>query len=275
MVDFVLFDPKRERTIRFPMDPEKVSVKMGTRIINFTITATGGFEFPQGRNARHYSWSGILPGENRTATTTPWPGATLKPGEIFPSPGTVVATPGVPGSMLPPKVHVLVPWIKNFDSPKKIVKEASRWVEENTLLELTVAEFNIDVDVFVQAFDHDYGGGYGDVNYQIELVEHRPLLVHTVDSDTSGGDDPSGKPPMDPNAEPGTAAFGPPLDNMHPVGKWFVEGTDGDIRYYYADGRVTYWTADSEWGLKENARSPGGNPPGSVEPGTGTEWRNS
>lgn len=125
----------------FPLNPERVSTKTGARMVTIETIALGEVRFPRGTQPSVVEWEGRFPGAARRN--------------------------------LP---FVSVRW----RSPAELVDQLARWRNANARLRLLITETPLNMDVFIESFDHDWGGGHGDCTYSIRLVQARDLIVYTV-----------------------------------------------------------------------------------------------
>lgn len=140
-MEFYLTAPDGSR-IHFPVNPERITVQTGNKLLSFEVINLGDISLPRGVVPTRFSWEGILPGEVR---------------------------------------HNAMP-LKSWRPPKEIVEQLSAWRAEGIKLRLLVTETPINHDVYFDgegSFEHEWGGGHGDCRYSIRLVQARALQVLT------------------------------------------------------------------------------------------------
>ncbi len=125
--------------IHFPMNPERVTCKTGAKLQTFEVIVLGDIALPRGHVPTRFIWDGILPGELRKDAA----------------------------------------YVKAWHSPKEILGELSAWRIKGERLRLLVTEAPINHDVYIDTLDHTWGGGHGDAQYNITLVEARELIITT------------------------------------------------------------------------------------------------
>lgn len=125
--------------IQFPLAPERVSARTGARTITTEVINLGEIRFPRGTTPAEISWEGKLPGEARKN----------------------------------------LPFVVAWKRPQEIIDVLQRWRDAGTTLRLLVTETPLNLDVFIDQFEHSWGGGHGDADYSISLVQVRPLRVMT------------------------------------------------------------------------------------------------
>ncbi len=125
--------------IHFPINPERVTAQTGAKIQTFEVITLGDIALPRGSIPARFSWDGILPGEVRKDAG----------------------------------------YVKNWRSPKEILGVLSVWRNNGEKLRLLVTETPINHDVYIDTLQHTWGGGHGDAQYSITLVQARELVIPT------------------------------------------------------------------------------------------------
>ncbi|GAW27995.1 peptidoglycan-binding protein LysM, partial [Carboxydocella sp. ULO1] len=125
--------------IHLPVTPEKITVQTESKMETFEVISLGKIDIPRGRVSMRISWEGFFPGEARKNS----------------------------------------PFVIDWRPPKEMVEIISRWKDKGTKVRLLVTETPINYDCYISSFEHTWGGGYGDCQYTIELVEARELVVYT------------------------------------------------------------------------------------------------
>lgn len=128
-----------DTTLLFPLAPEKVRAQTGARIVTIDLMALGELRLPRGMKPSVISWESKLPGAARK--------------------GLPLAGPWRP--------------------PAEIIDIIQHWRNTHTTLELLITETPLHLDVWIEEFHHNWGGGHGDADYSITLVQARKLVVYT------------------------------------------------------------------------------------------------
>jgi nucleoid-associated protein YgaU len=123
--------------VHFPMNPEQIQVTYAAHMESFNVLERGGISLPRGTEATQVSWDGILPG--------------------------------------PARRHE--PYVKSWKEPKSIFYQLDRWKTDGTRARLLITETPINFDVYISQLQPTFSGGFGDMNYHIELVAARTLTV--------------------------------------------------------------------------------------------------
>lgn len=149
-MDIYLTDLETNDSLRFPVLPEEVRATIGNQFASYQILGVGEIRVPGGVALDNISWSGFFPGENRKDA----------------------------------------PYVVEWTSPL----EAYKWIENCKIqvgtpkkLRLLITETAINVDVYVDSFNKTYSGGYGDIGYDITLIQAKDLIVSATSSTTSAG----------------------------------------------------------------------------------------
>jgi hypothetical protein len=127
------------RRIHLPMNPERITAQTGSKMQTFEVVNLGDISLPRGVVPTRFSWEGILPGEARKDTV----------------------------------------FVKSWQDPKEIAGQISLWRASGEKVRLLVTETPINHDCYIENFEHTWGGGYGDCQYRIELVQARDLIIYT------------------------------------------------------------------------------------------------
>jgi len=123
--------------IHLPVNPERITAQTESKIQTFEVINLGDVALPRGITPARLSWESFFPGEARKDA-------------IF---------------------------VREWQDPKSLVGTISGWRRNNTKVRLLVTETPLNLDCYIETFEHTWGGGYGDAQYRIELVEARELLV--------------------------------------------------------------------------------------------------
>ena len=140
-VDIYLREKNGNREIRFPILPEKIPYKSGeTEFATYDIMNRGEVAVPTGVGLARIGWEADFPGEGRQND------------------------PAIRGTWNPPKYY--------HDTLED-------WKAKGTLLTVIVtgSPFNFDVDI--STYEADLTGMFADMQYTIELQEHRDIVIKT------------------------------------------------------------------------------------------------
>ena len=143
-MDIYLTNLETGDRLRFPMLPEEISVKFGNLFTNYTILNIGEVKTPNGTSLDTISWSGIFPGEPRKND----------------------------------------PYICEWRDPKEVYKwlaELKTQKGKPVKARLLVTETPINCDVYLNSLTGKPTGGYGDINYSINLIQAKEIKLSTTD----------------------------------------------------------------------------------------------
>ncbi len=122
--------------------PERISVKSAARFHTYNIVDKGEVKLPRGENLIGVSWSGILPSEAQ-------------------------------------KVYSDIKSMY-WHEPKTIVAVLEAWRRKGQKIKLLITQTGINLDVYIQAFSAEHAGGMGNIEYTIDLVAAKDIMVRTV-----------------------------------------------------------------------------------------------
>lgn len=125
--------------LQFPLPPQQVTADTGSLIHTFETLQLGEVGFPRGTRLARISWEGIFPGAARQNL-------------------------GI---------------VKAWRQPSELVNQIQKWRDTGTKLRLLITNTPINLDVYIEEFEHTWGSGYGDANYTITLVQAKNLYVYT------------------------------------------------------------------------------------------------
>lgn len=125
--------------IHFPMNPEKITANTGARVLSFETIGLGEIALPKGTKIARISFEGFFPGEGRQAL-------------------------GI---------------LKSWQAPQFIVDQLQQWRNSGKKIRLLVTETPLNLDVYIDSFNHNYSGGHGDISYSLDLIQARTLTVYT------------------------------------------------------------------------------------------------
>lgn len=146
-VDIYLREKNGNREIRFPILPEKIPYKSGkTEFATYDIMNRGEVAIPTGVGLSQIGWEAEFPGEGRQND------------------------PSIRGTWQPPKYY--------HDTLED-------WKAKGTLLTVIVIGYPFNFDVDISTYEAEMSGPFGDMQYTIELQEHRDITIKTEQVKTS------------------------------------------------------------------------------------------
>ncbi len=127
------------RQITIPWLPDKIKFASNdTRFASYNILDKGEIKIPSGSNIHSYSWEGVLPGEG----------------------------------------HKNLPMQRGeWQNPKRIQSIWSFWREAGIPLRLLIIGTPVNHDVYLEDYEVNYAGGFGDYEYKISFIEARDLAI--------------------------------------------------------------------------------------------------
>jgi hypothetical protein len=137
-MDIYLTDLDTGNRLRFPILPERISAQKGGIFQNYTIMALGEIELPRGEELVGFSWRGMLPGFNRRND----------------------------------------PYIKEWRNPLSITALWDNFIKKEKMLRLLITSTNVNHNVFLERYNGDFSGGYGDYTYNIIFKLARDLKIN-------------------------------------------------------------------------------------------------
>ena len=138
-MDFYLTNIRTGQRVHFPMNPERVSARTGSKMQTFTLPEIGDISFPKGQAIATITWEGKLPGEKRKD----------------------------------------MGFVREWTKPTTVMGLITEARDSGDKLKLLITETPLNLDVYVQDFEHNYSGGFGDIDYSITLVKAREIKVYT------------------------------------------------------------------------------------------------
>ena len=139
VVDIYVREKNGSREIRIPWLPEKIVRKSGGTVrAAYDILDRGPVEIPTGSGLSGFSWESTFPGENRTDTS-------MLRGE--------------------------------WKSPADYDSILEDWRVKGTLLTILVTGYPINADVYVDDYNSEAAGGFGDIDYDISFIEARDITI--------------------------------------------------------------------------------------------------
>lgn len=146
-VDIYIREKNGKREIRVPILPEKIGYKSGeATFIIYDIMNRGEVAVPTGAKLSALSWESEFPGEYRSKT-----------------------------SLLRGK----------WQDPKTYHSILEYWKENRSLLNVMVTGYPINIDVYVESYEGELAGAFGDIYYKLSFVESRKIVVTTTKLDTT------------------------------------------------------------------------------------------
>ena len=129
----------KARSIRIPILPEQIKFESGkTTFVNYDIMNRGEVAVPTGTELSAYSWESEFPGQFRKDSSL------------------------LRGSWKPPKEY------------HDILED---WKAKGTKINLMVTGYPINTDVYVESYTGAGAGAFGDIAYELTLIEARDLTL--------------------------------------------------------------------------------------------------
>ena len=130
----------KSSSFTFPVLPEKVKSKFGTKYQSYDIIGKGTVKIPKGQERGTVSWDCVFPGR-------------VKRNEV---------------------------WVREWTAPAECVNTIRRWMKNKTVLRLMVTNTNINYDVTIEDFEPDEVGAYGNIEYSISFQINTELKIYTT-----------------------------------------------------------------------------------------------
>lgn len=143
-MDIFVKDLETGEVTQFPMAPNAVKTEAATRFMSYDIMKTGEVVIPLGEDLTGFRWSGLLPGPARR-------------GE---------------------------PYIRAWTDPQVMQSKFSIWRRYNRKLLLTVTGTPIMHAVYLENYDCESFGGYGDMEYSISFKVAKDIIVDPEGKET-------------------------------------------------------------------------------------------
>ena len=145
LTDILLTEKDGDRGFFVPWLPEKLDFSSGGIVVaSYDVMGRGPVEVPTGTGLREISWSGIFPGNNRTADLGMLRGGSLRPPHFY---------------------HAIL----------------EDWRRNGTLLNLALYCYPfINLDVFLAEYSGTAKGGFGDWEYTLKFREKRELSLWLI-----------------------------------------------------------------------------------------------
>lgn len=132
---------------QFPMLPERISVTAATRFLSYDIMNTGEHVIPLGEELTGFKWQGLLPGESRKDA----------------------------------------PFVRAWAEPNTIQGKWSHWRFGGKKLKLIVPGTPINHAVYLKSYDCSYAGGCGDIEYSIDFIAAKYIVITKEGETASSG----------------------------------------------------------------------------------------
>jgi nucleoid-associated protein YgaU len=141
-LDIYITEKKSGFRVALSMLPEATKRKGSTKFRSYDIINLGKVKLPNGTELMEFSWKGTFPGKKRLGFS----------------------------------------YIKNqhWKEPKELENIFDKWRKEGTELILMVTETFINHNVYIAEFSATNSRGAGDVDYEVNFVESKPLQVYTT-----------------------------------------------------------------------------------------------
>ena len=146
ITDIFVQEVESGEILQFPMLPDRISVTAATHFLTYDIMNTGEHAIPLGEELTGFKWQGLLPGESRKEA----------------------------------------PYIRAWSEPKIIQGKWSHWRFKGIKLKLTVPGTPINHAVYLKSYSCDYSGGCGDVEYSIEFIVAKEIIIGTEGNAAAG-----------------------------------------------------------------------------------------
>lgn len=128
----------KSREIRFALLPEQITRSSAPRTAIFE-TLENTHEYHTGEGSTTYSWSGVLLGRSRR--------------------------------------HKLYLKRNAWEDPRDIADTLHDWLKKGRVIKLVISWWGVREDVTIAAFDDTITGGFGDIDYSLELRSYVELGV--------------------------------------------------------------------------------------------------
>jgi len=138
-VEFYLTSKRTGAKIHLPMNPERVTARTGASMRTFEVIELGEIKFPKGKIPAAISWEGVFPGAARRN----------------------------------------IPFVKNWRDPTELVNVLQEFRDTGERVQLLITGTPLNLEVYIETFEHTWGGGFGDCAYTLSLVQARELKVYT------------------------------------------------------------------------------------------------
>lgn len=173
-MDIYLTNLKTNSRLRFPMLPEKISVKLANQFASYDVLSLGELRTPDGTALDAINWSGMLPGAKRKGA----------------------------------------PYIREWQDPKAVCQWLEKLKAQDgkpVKAQLLITETPVNCDVYLSSFTATPSGGYGDISYSISLIQAKEIKVRQIGQEAAPAKSSAPARPSPPAAETHTVASGDTL----------------------------------------------------------------
>lgn len=147
--DIYIYDIAKGRAdgITIPWLPAQITFDLGgMRAATYDILDLGEVDVPSGSSLGKVSFSSVFPGEARKG----------------------------------------LPFLRgSFRKPEEYQNLLTKWMQEGTKLKVIVTGTPINQEVYCTNFVPSYSGGYGDINYELELKCRRDIVITSIVNTTT------------------------------------------------------------------------------------------
>jgi hypothetical protein len=152
MANVIITDQDNPGTaLILPITPAELPETNQAVVKTFNVIGAGQFTFPDGRQERHFTLAGYFPGLRRVMQN----GVPLDPTQMLPH-------------------------IHDWRAPDEITDQVRGWLMNKTHLRYTsdnIAAGDNNIPVYLNKYSFTKKGAMGDVEYSLEFVEWRTLVV--------------------------------------------------------------------------------------------------
>lgn len=146
-VDIYIIEKNGTREIRIPILPEKFSFPRGKALfITNEIMGLGEVAIPSGQELGSFYWESEFPGILRKND------------------------PMIRGE---------------WQDPKSYVNILEDWKSKGTELTLLITGYPVNADVYVEEFEPEGSGAFGDISYELRFLESRDITINTSRAGTT------------------------------------------------------------------------------------------
>ena len=173
-MDIYLTNLKTNSSLRFPMLPEKISVKLANQFASYNILSLGELRTPGGTALDAINWSGVFPGAKRKGA----------------------------------------PYIREWQDPKAAyqwIEQLKALDGKPVKARLLITETPVNCDVYLSSFTACPTGGYGDLDYSISLIQAKEIKVRQTGQEAATAQNSAAARPSPPAADTHTVASGDTL----------------------------------------------------------------
>ncbi len=141
-VDIYIREVDGSKEIRIPILPDTITAKRGeTDFVSFSVMNRGEVVAPTGVGLAQFSFESEFPGKYRKDSS-------MQRGK--------------------------------WKSPASYNNQIESWKKSGTRLNIMVTGFPINSDVYIQSYTGNPSGGFGDLVYELSLIEARDITIKTT-----------------------------------------------------------------------------------------------